>query len=144
MTTSPASRGDGARGQIIRFLVLGGMNTLLTYAIFIGLGLVMPAWIAYTIAYVAGLAWTTLGSSRFVFRARFSGRRVLLFTAWYLFMFGIGQLVIRLVDPQGFVELVITSAIVLAITTPLIFIGGRYIFVHAAAEPAAEKGRVDP
>lgn len=143
MTSDRAPRRDGAKDQIIRFVVLGGMNTLLTYALFIGLGLLIPAWIAYTIAYFAGLVWTTLGSSRFVFRARFSGRRVLIFAAWYLFMFGIGQLVIRLVDPHGFAQLVITSGIVLAITTPLIFLGGRYIFVHTAADTAPEKGRVD-
>lgn len=139
MIGNTARQRGGARGQMIRFLILGGTNTLVTYALFVGLGLFISAWIAYTIAYMVGLAWTTLGSSRFVFRARFSARRVLVFTAWYLFMFGIGQLVIRLLNPNEFTELVITSLIVLAITTPLIFIGGRYIFGADQSRPNVEE-----
>jgi putative flippase GtrA len=132
MTSPAAGAARGTlRGQALRFLVVGAANTLITYAIFIGLGLVVAPWIAFTIAFALGLVWTAFGSSRFVFRARHSTRRMLVFIGWYLLLYGIGQLVIRLISPDGLVELLITSAAVLVVTTPLTFIGGRYVFGRA-------------
>ncbi|GAA3592533.1 hypothetical protein GCM10022198_15540 [Klugiella xanthotipulae] len=132
---------DRTLGQVIRFLIVGGSNTLITYAIFIGLGLVIPPWIAYSIAFGVGLVWVTLGSSRIVFRARAGGAQLALFCAWYLVVFGVGQLVIRLIDPRGFVSLAVTSLIVLACTTPLTFLGGRYIFRQREPQQVANEER---
>lgn len=132
--TSPRS---ATLGRVLRFLLVGGANTLVTYLIFFLLGLVIPAWLAYTIAFAIGLVWTTLASSALVFRVRFAWRRVLLFTGYYLAVFALGQLVIRLIDPATPLQLLITSAVVLAVTTPLTFIGGHFVFrpVAPAAEP---------
>lgn len=140
MTDSRTPRTEVAR-QVIRFLILGGTNTLITYAIFVGLGLLIPAWVAYTVAFSLGLAWTTLGASRFVFRANRSLKRILLFLVWYLMVFGVGQLLIRLVNPVGFLGLVLTSLIVLIVTTPITFVGGRLIFGARQGDPgpAAER-----
>lgn len=115
-------------GQVIRFLIVGGANTLITYAIFVGLGLVIAPWLAYTIAFVLGLLWVSFGSARIVFRSKVSARKLGLFCGWYLLIFGVGQLVIRLVNPSDFVSLTVTSLIVLICTTPLTFIGGKYLF----------------
>lgn len=120
-------RGD-ARGQVLRFLIVGGANTLATYAIFILLGLFMQAWIAYTIAFAAGLAWVVLGSSRFVFKGEHGATRVVLFAAWYLLIYAVGRVIIYFVAPTDFVELLVSSLVVLVVTTPLTFIGGRYVF----------------
>ncbi|WGD38063.1 GtrA family protein [Lysinibacter sp. HNR] len=114
--------------QIIRFIIVGGSNTLVTYAIFIGLGIIIAPWAAYTIAFIIGLAWVTFGSSRIVFRAKAQLRQMTLFAVWYLFIFGIGQLIIRIIEPQGFIELAMTSLTVLLFTTPLTFIGGKFLF----------------
>ena len=115
-------------GQVLRFLVVGGSNTLITYAIFIVLGLFIAPWIAYTIAFAIGLVWVAFGSSRYVFRADFSLKRVAIFIGCNLVVYGLGQVLIRLVQPHGLVELVLTSLLVLAVTAPLTFLIGRYIF----------------
>lgn len=125
---APREVRDRQFAQILRFLIVGGSNTLVTYAIFVLLGLVIEPWIAYTIAFAIGLVWVALGSSRFVFRARFSLTRVLIFIGCNLVVYGIGQLLIRLVEPHGLTELILTSLIVLAVTAPVTFILGRYIF----------------
>jgi len=123
--------------SLVRFLVVGGINTLVTYAIFVGLGLVIPPSIAYLVAFVLGLAWVVFGSSRFVFRASGGGPgRLVAFAALYLIVLGLGQLVIHLVKPDGFWPLVLTSVIVIAITTPLNYLGGRFIF-RGQSDPAA-------
>ena len=118
----------GMRGQVLRFLLVGGANTLATYAIFIVLGLFIPAWIAYTIAFAIGLAWVVFGSSKFVFRGEHGRRRLLLFAGWYLVIYAIGRVVIALIAPTDFLDLAITSLAVLVVTTPLTFVGGRFIF----------------
>lgn len=121
--------------SVVRFLVVGAINTLVTAAIFVGLALVIPPWIAYLIAFAIGLAWVVLGSSRFVFKANSGPVRLLAFAALYLFVFACGQLVIRLLDPQGFASLVVTSLVIIAVTTPINYLGGRLIF---RAAPVAE------
>ena len=121
--------------QLARFLIVGGTNTVLTYAIFVVLGLLIEPWIAYTVAFALGLVWTSIGSSRFVFGVRFSLRRVSLFTGCYLGIYGIGRVIILLVNPQTVASLLGTSFIVLVATTPLVYIVGRFIFSPPRPEP---------
>jgi putative flippase GtrA len=114
--------------QALRFLLVGGLNTVGTYAIFVLLGLVMDPGVAYTIAFLIGLAWVVFGSSRLVFRSEHGSRRLLMFLAWYLVIYAIGRGIIAVMDPVGFWPLAFASAVVLVCTTPLTFIGGRVIF----------------
>lgn len=112
----------------MRFLLVGGSNTLVTYAVFIFLGLIIPPWMSYTFAFCIGIVWTLLGTSQFVFKSRLNIKTGLLFVGWYLFLYGIGQLTIGLIKPNNFVSLAITSFFILIFTTPLTFIGGRFLF----------------
>ena len=119
----------------MRYLGVGAVNTVATYAIFVLLGLVItPGW-AYTVAYLVGLVWVVFGSSRFVFGG---GRpwQLVLFAAWYLAVYGVGRLVVLLIAPRGLRALLVTSVVIVAITVPLSFVGGRYIFrPTATTEP---------
>lgn len=132
---------DGVRGQALRYLVIGGLNTLVTYALFIGLGLVMDPGIAFTIAFLAGLVWVVFGSSRLVFRAAHSPLRLLAFAGFYLLVYAIGRLIVELIGPSDAISLALTSLAVLIVTTPVSFLGGRYIFTPtpASAPTAADQ-----
>lgn len=134
----PDQGGRSALGRALRFLVVGGLNTLGTYAIFFLLGLVIPPWIAYTVAFGLGLLWTSLASSRLVFRVRFRVPRVAAFAAFYLVVYGLGRLVIHLLDPQGPEALLVTAAVVLVVTTPLAFLGGHLIFRPDSPAPEGQ------
>jgi len=114
--------------QIARFLVVGGFNTLITYAIFVGLGLFIDSGLAFTIAFLVGLVWVTFGSSRFVFQGGTTAKRIAVFLGWYLFIYAVGRVIVHFIDPQGVVALLLTSLAVLVVTTPLTFVGGRLIF----------------
>lgn len=128
MTEVPTRAARLRTSQLVRFIIVGGTNTLLTYAVFVGLGLLIAPWISYTIAFAIGLAWTSIGSSRFVFSSGLAVTRILLFAGCYVVIYGVGRVIIHFVDPQSLTELLITSLIVLVATTPLIFIVGRFIF----------------
>jgi len=57
------------RSTVLRFLVVGGSNTVITLVLFALLARVMPPWLAYTVVFALGLAYATLLTGRFVFTA---------------------------------------------------------------------------
>jgi hypothetical protein len=52
------------RTPIFRFLVVGGTNTAATAAIVVLLSFVMPGWLAFSIAYALGLAFSVIVTGR--------------------------------------------------------------------------------
>ena len=136
--TRKADRGSLA-GQALRFLVVGGTNTILTYVLLVGLALVIPFPVAYAIAFAVGLAWTLFATRRFVFRSDARWWVLAVYLGWYLLVFGVGQLVIHLLDPHGFWPVAGTSLVVLVVTTPLTFLGGRVIFSRGGASKPSRK-----
>ena len=116
------------KGQALRYLIVGGVNTLATYALFIVLGMVIDPGLAFTIAFLAGLIWVVFGSSRIVFRSKNSPKKLVMFAAFYLLTYGLGRLIVELIDPVGVLQLGLTSLAVLVVTTPLSFFAGRFIF----------------
>lgn len=131
--------GGSLVGQALRFLVVGGTNTILTYVLLVGLALIIPFPAAYAIAFAVGLAWTLYATRRFVFRSTARWRVLAVYLGWYLLVFGVGQLVIHLLNPHGFWPVVWTSLVILLVTTPLTFLGGRLIFSRGSVTaPAPE------
>ena len=45
-----------------RFLILGGLNTAITYGIYLGLTLWLMPWLAYGCAYVLGIGIAFIGN----------------------------------------------------------------------------------
>ena len=64
------------RQQGWRFLVLGGSNTVVTFVLLAVLAHFIDHALAYTIAFAAGLAYTTALTGRFVFSAADRGPRL--------------------------------------------------------------------
>lgn len=116
------------RRRAVRFLILGVGNTVASYAVFILLGLFILPSVAFTIAYALGLILVVFGSSSWVFKAERDPWRLIAFAAVYLGLFGLGQLVIGLVQPRGFVELAIVSVAIASVSVPTSFLSGRVIF----------------
>jgi putative flippase GtrA len=115
-----------------RFLVVGLANTVVTYSIFVVLGLLIPPEAAYTAAFLVGLVWVSLGTSRFVFRSRGRPWRIVSFAAVYLVVYVVGRVIVELLAPADFLSLMVASIVIIAVTTPLAFLAGHFIF---PAEP---------
>lgn len=101
---------------------------MVTYAIFVGLGLVIPPEAAYTVAFLVGLVWVSLGTSRFVFRSRGRPWRIVSFAAVYLVLYVVGRVIVELLAPADLLSLVVTSIAIIAVTTPLAYVAGHLIF----------------
>lgn len=116
------------RGQAARFLLVGGLNVAVSYGIFVALGLVVEPWLAYTAGYLAGLTVVALMTPGFVFGARTDWRRLGAFVAVYVLVYFAGRLIVAFASPSGLTELLLTSAMLLAVTVPLSFLAGRFLF----------------
>lgn len=117
----------------VRFLLLGAANTAWTYAVFIVLGLFLNASVAFAIAFTLGLIVVVVGSSSWVFRAGRNWGRIATFAVLYVALFAIGQVAIGLLQPHGFVELLLTSVLIASVSVPVAYFGGKRIFQDAKA-----------
>ena len=114
------------QAQLLRFLVVGGVNTAVTTILFYGLALVVPPRVAFTIVYVGGLALVTVATPRYVFRVRARPSRLGLLALWYVGIYVVGLAVVSTLDSIVESRAVIVLGTVL-VTAPLGFAGARLL-----------------
>lgn len=135
----PAERSPAGRSaEIRRFVILGGANTLVTFALFTALQHATTVAAAYTAAFVAGLVFSTALTARFVFRVPTTARRRLGFAAAYavIYLIGLGVSHLLAVELSAWA----VSAGTIAVTAPLGFLAGRTVLaVRGPAGPATER-----
>jgi len=119
---------------VLRFLVVGGANTLATTAAFYGFATVLPAPAAFTIVYVAGLAFVVAVTPRYVFGARSSWRRRLLLAFWYVGTYGVGLGLIALLQTALDAPRLTVVLITVSVTAPLSFTGARLLVGRVTPE----------
>jgi putative flippase GtrA len=135
------SKSDSLR-QSWRFLVVGGANTAVTVVLLAVLARLIDPAIAYSVVYVLGLAFTTVMTNRYVFSSARSWTRMAAFVAWYLVVYGVGLIVVHVLDANYRWGSVVLALATVAVTAPLSFLGGRLIFASATRPaPAQEMSR---
>jgi putative flippase GtrA len=120
------------RQQSLRFLIVGGSNTLVTFVLLAILAQVIDHRIAYTIVFAAGIAYTTALTGRFVFSAQGSRSKTLAFVLWYVSVYLVGLFVVYLVDSNGEHSGLVVAVATVLVTAPLGFLGGRVIYHRAS------------
>ncbi len=113
-------------------MLLGGANTLLTFALFTALQYVTEVAVAYTAAFAAGLVFSTALTGRVVFGVRTTPRRRVVFALCYLLIYGVGLLISHLL--AGGLPAWAVSLGTLAVTAPLGFLAGQAVLIPPAAE----------
>jgi putative flippase GtrA len=114
-------------GEFVRFAIVGGINTVVAYAVY----LLLLQWIryevAYAIAYAAGIATAYVLSAQFVFRQPLRRRSAIRFPAVYVAQFLISFTVLKLaVDLVGMPRWMAMAAAI-AMTMPATFVISRWI-----------------
>jgi putative flippase GtrA len=117
------------RDQAIRFLLLGGANTAVTFVALSLLAAVIEPAVAYTVVFAAGLLFTSVMTGRFVFSTELSVGTLAAFISWYLTVYAVGLLVVRMLDDDGRSPLVL-ALVTVCVTAPLSFLGGRIVFAR--------------
>jgi putative flippase GtrA len=134
----PATQPRRSWSQLLRFAAVGGTNTAITLALFVLLQKWLPASVAYTVVFAVGLAYTTAVTATVVFGSRLTWRTGGLFVLGYLAVYGVGLLVVQLLETLVDPSALVTAGVTVAVTAPLNFLVGRLLFAPARpAVPAA-------
>ena len=115
-------------GEVLRFLIVGGANTLLTGAIFLGLSSVVPATVAYTVAFVVGIGFAALVTPRVVFRTRPSTTQRFRYVIWYLTIYALGLVIVYVLRDRLLISTTLVAAVAFVATAGLSFLGARFLF----------------
>ncbi|MFF2273373.1 GtrA family protein [Agromyces sp. NPDC058136] len=113
-------------GAAWRFLVVGGTNTLATSLLLIVLSYLMEGWLAYTIAFGAGLVYSTLFASRWVFTRAASWRVSLLYACCYIAIYFVGLACVAVIQTFDWPDAL--NVLSVLVTAPLGFVAGRLVF----------------
>jgi putative flippase GtrA len=114
---------------VLRFILVGGANTLGTTVAFYALATVLPTRIAFTVVYLVGLAFVVVVTPGYVFGSRSSWDRRLLLALWYLGTYAVGIGVISLLTSALSTPRAVVVLGTVAVTAPLGFVGARLLSV---------------
>jgi putative flippase GtrA len=112
---------------VLRFVLVGGANTLGTTVAFYMLATVLPTRIAFTVVYVVGLACVVVVTPGYVFGSRSSWRRRLLLALWYLGTYAVGIGVISVLTSALSMPRAVVVLGTVTVTAPLGFVGARLL-----------------
>jgi putative flippase GtrA len=121
--------------EFTKFLVVGVINTVLAYAIYIVFNLFLSYTMAYSIAYFSGFISSYFLNSKWVFQTDVSWKKFFTFPLVYIAQFLISIVALRfLVEQLHFSEL-LSPLIVIAISVPLTFILSRFLLTNENEPP---------
>lgn len=121
----PAARRLGAEAG--RFLIGGIINTILSLAVYYVLQLYLPYQAAYAAAWVFGVAISYRVNLTYVFRARHSRVKALVFPLVYAVQYATGALLLAVLVEWLGVPKEVAPLGVVVVTIPLTFALSRYV-----------------
>jgi putative flippase GtrA len=117
---------QGAMRQLVSFVVVGALNTGLTYVLYLLFLLIGPYWLAYTLSYLAGIVFSAFANSTFVFASSLTmgiiTRYGLLYSSSYLVGLGLLVLCVRFIGiPEALAPLLVVGVMI-----PVNFLVSRF------------------
>jgi putative flippase GtrA len=114
-------------GEVLRFLVAGGANTITAYGVYLVLLRHMRYEFAYAIGYGVGITVAYMLSAAFVFRRPMHVRSAARFPLVYLVQFLASLLLLRAAVEIFGIPRGIALAVSIAATMPLTFLMSRWV-----------------
>jgi len=112
-----------------RFLLSGGLNTAVTYLLYLLLMIYLPYWAAYSISFLAGMLFSYVMNCKFVFRAHRGVVSLLGLPMVYLVQYIFGGLLLWLWVGVAEMDASVGPLFVVCVTFPVTFVLTRYVFV---------------
>lgn len=116
-----------ARG--LRFLLAGGLNTAITYLMYLGLLRVASYQVSYAIAFISGIAISYVLGRVFVFKAHQGYRSALMLPLVYLVQYATGAAVVWAWVDVLHLHPMFAPAIAIVATLPLTYFLSKLAFV---------------
>jgi putative flippase GtrA len=134
-----ASRRRSSGSQVVRFLGVGGANSLVTGCIFLVMSYLIQPTLAYTIAFGLGILFSVSVTPRLVFRDRASVGKRAAYAVWYLVVYVIGLGIVYVLHERLGLERWLVVAVTAAGTAGLSYLGARYLFVPVGVSGSSVK-----
>lgn len=112
----------------IRFVIAGGLNTGLTYIVYLTLLLIMPYKIAYTLSFLTGIGLGYIFNATFVFRRKPVLRTASLYPFVYLVQYVMGILLLSLFVEKISLDEKIAPILVVIVSLPVMYYLTRLLF----------------
>lgn len=110
-----------------RFLICGGVNTLLTYLIYVGLVMVLPYPVAYTITTILGIFLSYVLNALFVFRRKLSLTAALQYPVVYVVQYFLGLALLYVLVEKAHLSKFFAPLLIVVATTPITFLLSRFV-----------------
>jgi putative flippase GtrA len=121
----------GAIGEVIRFLAVGGTNTIVTGLLFLGLSYLVHPSLAFTAAFGLGIAFSVLVTPELVFLRQASRRQRAMYAVWYAAVYLVGLGIVQVLHDRLAFDRLATVVLTAAATATMSFLGARWLFGSA-------------
>lgn len=115
------------KSEFFKFIFYGGVNTVLSYAIYVIFMLFLVYPVAYTLAYILGIFISYYLNSRFVFKREFSLVKAFQYPLVYLVQYLLGISLLSVLIEIFSLNKFIAPALVIMFTIPVTFSLSRFI-----------------
>ena len=116
-----------SESHYFRFLVMGVLNTIATFSIYVVLKTVLDYQIAYLLAYVSGIVFAYFMNALFVFKKRVSLSTFIRFPLVYVAQYIAGAVLLELFVRVLGLSVTFAPLFVIILTLPLTFFLSRFL-----------------
>lgn len=117
------------KNKILKFIGVGGVNTILSYCLYVLLALFLDYKISYALAFIFGIAISYVLSTRYVFEAKGTLKKILFFPFIYLVQYFLGLLVLHEIVEVYNVNKYLAPVLVIIILFPVTYIMSKKILL---------------
>lgn len=121
--------------KFFRFLLTGGLNTGITYALYLVLLSVFPYTWAYSISYVCGIVFAFVMSRFFVFKEHQGIKSILFFPLVYVAQYVLGMFVVWFWVKQLSLPEYLAPLAAIILSLPLTYVLTKLVFVKSGPVP---------
>lgn len=112
---------------LFRFLIMGVLNTIATFSIYVALKTALDYQIAYLLSYVSGIVFAYLMNALVVFKKRVSLRTFIRFPLVYVVQYVAGAILLELFVRVLGLSVTFAPLFVIILTLPLTFFLSRFV-----------------
>lgn len=116
--------------EFFRFLVVGAINTILTYAIYVALVLFLAYPVAYTVTYAVGILISYYLNARLVFKKKLRLSAALQYPVVYLVQYLVGLALLYVLVELAQMNKFVAPIFNVFATIPITYFASRYVIVR--------------
>jgi len=126
----PAKNRSGMRHEFVRFLIVGVINTIFSYLLYLLLLTILTYLFAYSVAYCSSIVLSYFLNAQFVFKKGINIASFLKFPIVYAIQYALGAILLWLLVGKADIAPELAMIGVIIVTTPVTFLTSRFILKH--------------